>query len=162
MADRQGAMIQAAKRWVKFELSDDVNLGIVTFSDERKVIPRLPMTSINEESRQNILDLLEDMYNDNTAWTGKTCIGCGLLMASEFSTLLNKNMGGNVLLITDGKQDCWTTDECISVNDAIDVYVSRNIRAVTIALGNEADPEIEDLAQRTGGKSFYVEVEIFE
>jgi hypothetical protein len=35
--------------------------------------------------------------------------------------------------------------------------VARKIRVITIALGNEADPEIEDLALATGGKSYYVE-----
>ena len=38
-----------------------------------------------------------------------------------------------------------------------DVLVQRNIRVVTIAMGPDADPEIEDLAQKTGGKSYYVE-----
>ena len=161
-ADRAAAMLEAAKRWVKFEISDGVNLGVVTFADENKLVPLLDMTPINEQTRQMILDRVDDIYS---MFKGQTCIGCGLLMASNYPTLLNNATGGNVLLITDGQQKCNSPNEpdiCISIAAATDVYVERKIRVVTIALGNEADPEIEDLAQRTGGKSFYVEVEIFE
>ena len=66
-------------------------------------------------------------------------------------------MGGNILLITDGHQQCKGDLGCISVAEATEEMVERNIRVVTIALGPDADPEIEDLAEKTGGKSFYVE-----
>ena len=152
-------MLEAAMRWVKFEISDGVNLGVVLFADEEKVRPFIEMTQINDQSREMIIGEIEKLLT-LSEFKGQTCIGCALLMASEYSGLLNKKNGGNVLLITDGKQECMSNDPelCISLTDATDVYVDRNIRAVTIALGDEADPEIEDLAQRTGGKSFYVEV----
>eukprot|EP00091_Calanus_sinicus_P019422 TRINITY_DN4889_c0_g1_i2.p2 TRINITY_DN4889_c0_g1~~TRINITY_DN4889_c0_g1_i2.p2 ORF type:complete len:243 (+),score=56.53 TRINITY_DN4889_c0_g1_i2:747-1475(+) len=35
--------------------------------------------------------------------------------------------------------------------------VDRSLRVITIALGPDADPEIEDLASKTGGKSFFVQ-----
>ena len=65
-------------------------------------------------------------------------------------------MGGNILLITDGQQNCQG-QYCISIAEATEEMVEKNIRVVTIALGPDADPEIEDLAEKTGGKSFYVE-----
>ena len=92
------------------------------------------------------------------------CIGCGLQMAADYVGMLNGRKGGNVLLITDGQQKCKypnIPELCISVSEMTEVFMERNIRVVTIAMGPDADPEIEDLAQKTGGKSYYVEVPIF-
>jgi hypothetical protein len=46
---------------------------------------------------------------------------------------------------------------CIAIAAVVEDLVNRKIRVITIALGDEADPEIEDLAVATGGKSYYVE-----
>ena len=97
---------------------------------------------------------LEELIGE---FKGKTCIGCGLVTAARYPELLNGGLGGNILLITDGHQQCKGDLGCISVAEATEEMVEKNIRVVTIALGPEADPEIEDLAEKTGGKSFYVE-----
>ena len=154
---RINAMVDAAKRWVKFELPDDVNVGMVTFSDEEHIIPYQPMTVISDTTRDTLLIELEKVRNMTK---GRTCIGCGLQMATDWETLLNGKTGGNILLITDGQQQCLYPSDpsfCVSVAAMTDVLVQRNIRVVTIAMGPDADPEIEDLAQKTGGKSYYVE-----
>ena len=158
---RINSMVDAAKRWVKFDLPDDVNLGVVTFADEEKIIPFVNMTQINDGSRDALVDKLGEVV-DMAA--GQTCIGCGLMMASDYVGMLNKKKGGNILLITDGQQKCkypGVPDLCISVSQMTEVFMERSIRVVTIAMGPDADPEIEDLAQKTGGKSYYVEVPIF-
>merc|ERR1719347_874576 len=111
------------------------------------------MVEINDANRDSIIESL-----DQIEARGQTCIGCGLKFAANGADFLNKKNGGNILLITDGKQYCSGTEaDCIKVSDMTDLFVERNIRVVTIAMGPDADPEIEDLAERTGGKSYYVE-----
>ena len=153
-ANRLANMIDAAKRWVKYDIQDGVKLGVATFSDYDYVRIMQAMVEINDANRDVIIDSLGEI----TA-TGQTCIGCGLKLAANSPDLLNEKSGGNILLITDGKQYCaGTEDDCIKVSDMTDLFVERNIRVVTIAMGPDADPEIEDLAEKTGGKSYYVEV----
>ena len=152
-AKRLEAMIDAAKRWVKYDIQDGVKLGVATFSDYDYVRIMQAMTEINDFNRDIIIDSLGEI----TA-TGQTCIGCGLKLAANSPDLLNEKSGGNILLITDGKQNCAGGADCVKVSEMTDLFVERNIRVVTIAMGPDADPEIEDLAERTGGKSYYVEV----
>ena len=152
--DRGKAMIEAGKRWVKYEIPDSVKLGMVIFSGETNVLPFQNMTEITDSSRTDLVTKMDELYNE---FKGMTCIGCGLTLAANYPGLFNGNMGGNILLITDGHQECKDQQYCISVAEATDLMVQRNIRVVTIALGPEADPEIEDLASKTGGKSYYVE-----
>merc|ERR1719450_2074686 len=80
-------------------------------------------------------------------------------MAANYAGFLNGGKGGNILLITDGVQLCYDSDPtvCTAVSEMADVLVERNVRVVTIAMGPDADPEIEELAEKTGGKSYYVE-----
>ena len=150
---RLNKMTEAAKRWIKFDLPDDVQLGMGVFSDYDYLRPIQKMTTINDPNRDVLIEKLDEIEA-----VGKTCIGCGLALAAYNPDLLNNRKGGNILLITDGKQQCMgTQDECLTVTEMTDILVERNIRVVTIALGPDADPEIEELAEKTGGKSYYVE-----
>jgi len=151
-ANRLANMIDAAKRWVKYDIQDGVKLGVATFSDYDYVRIMQAMVEINDANRDVIIDSLGEI----TA-TGQTCIGCGLKLAANNGDLLAGKSGGNILLITDGKQNCAGGADCVEVSEMTDLFVERNIRVVTIAMGPDADPEIEDLAERTGGKSYYVE-----
>jgi len=152
-AKRFAAMIDAAKRWVKYDIQDGVKLGVATFSDFDYVRVMHAMAEITDANRDVIITSLGEITTK-----GQTCIGCGLKLAANSPDLLNEKSGGNILLITDGKQYCaGTEDDCIKVSDMTDLFVERNIRVVTIAMGPDADPEIEELAERTGGKSYYVE-----
>ena len=49
--DRGKAMIEAGKRWVKYEIPDSVKLGMAIFSDETNARPYQNMTEINDASR---------------------------------------------------------------------------------------------------------------
>jgi len=151
---RINAMVDAAKRWVKFDVPEGVKLGMVTFSDEENLRPFQDLIEINDASRDTLVDKLNGVFD---LVEGKTCIGCALEMAAKYPTLLNNTLGGNILLITDGHQQCKDESTCTKVSEMIDLYVERNHRVVTIAMGPDADPEIEELAEKTGGKSYYVE-----
>merc|ERR1711892_909497 len=155
-ADRAKAMLEAAKRWIKFEIQDGIQLGMAIFSDEDSVMPFQNLTLIDDETRMELVSKLDDIYNK---FSGKTCIGCGLALAANYDGLLGGKRGQNIRLITDGEQQCFDpiSPNCVTVADVTNVLVERNIRVITIALGPDADPEIEDLAIKTGGKSYYVQ-----
>jgi Mg-chelatase subunit ChlD len=147
-------MTEAAKRWIQYDVQDGVQLGMVAFADEQYVIPLMNLTVVTQESRSKMIEAINELKP-----TGKTCIGCALSMAKDYAGLLKGQNGNTIVLITDGKQQCLSPSkpECIKIADVKDDLVARKIRVITIALGDEADPEIEDLAVATGGKSYYVE-----
>ena len=152
------AMVDAAKRWIKFDIPDSVKLGMVLFAEETHVIPFQDMTEITDASRDELVAKVGEIYDMTGA---RTCIGCGLALAANGPQFLNGGRGGNILLITDGVQLCYSDGpECTTVSEMADILVERNVRVVTIAMGPEADPEIEELAEKTGGKSYYVEVNL--
>jgi Mg-chelatase subunit ChlD len=147
-------MTDAAKRWVQFDLQDGVQLGMVAFADEDTVKPIMDLTVVTQDSRAEMIEIINMLKPE-----GKTCIGCALSMAKDYPGLLKGKNGNTIVLITDGKQQCFhpSQPECIKISEVKDDLVTRKIRVITIALGDEADPEIEDLAVATGGKSYYVE-----
>ena len=54
--DRARAMIEAGKRWVKYEIPDSVKLGMAIFSDETNSRPWKEMTEITEASRSLLIN----------------------------------------------------------------------------------------------------------
>ena len=54
--DRAKAMIEAGKRWVKYEIPDSVKLGMAIFSYETNSRPYQNMTEINEASRSVLIN----------------------------------------------------------------------------------------------------------
>ena len=51
--DRARSMIEAGKRWVKYEIPDSVKLGMAIFSDDAP--PYLNMTEINDANRDLLI-----------------------------------------------------------------------------------------------------------
>jgi len=94
-------MTDAAKRWIQFEIQDGVQLGLVAFCDEGLFIPPTNLTEVNEASRKDMIEAINSLEAQ-----GKTCIGCALSMAKDYSGLLKGQSGNTIVLITDGKQDC--------------------------------------------------------
>ena len=154
MIDRAGNLQDAAKRWLKYEVLDGTEVALVQFSD---VVPTAnpfiyEINKVDDTTREEMVTAI-----DNMKFLGQTCIGCGLDWALNWPGGLNGTVGGVIILITDGKQKCSTMDGCLSIGDMTDELIERQVRVVTIALGLEADPELEQLALRTGGKSYYID-----
>jgi calcium-activated chloride channel regulator 4 len=147
-------MTDAAKRWIQFQVQDGVELGMVAFADEEWYFPVMNLTQVTDQSRTDMIAAINTLKP-----YGKTCIGCGLSMAKDYPYLLKGKTGNTIVLITDGQQNCLhpTSTGCLTIANVLEDLVARKIRVITIALGDEADPEIEDLAVATGGKSYYVE-----
>jgi len=138
-------MKNAAKRWIAYDLQDDVNLGLVFFN--HLTIDGFNMTTVTADSRIKMSQVIDDVEA-----SGRTCITCGLLTAAQRDNFLNKHPGV-IILLTDGKQ----TESVPDFEYTIGELIKQKVRVITIALGDEADPKIEDLAEKTGGKSFYVD-----
>ena len=139
----------AAKRWITYDVEDDTPVGIVFFGDD--YIPGSNISIINTESRENLSKIIDDVPA-----RGRTCITIGLYVAMYNKGLLNNFTGNVIILLTDGVQNC-PLPKVPTISEMIPMLIANKIRVITIAIGNEADPEIEDLAEQTGGKSYFVE-----
>jgi len=158
-ANRMTTMVEAAKRWVKYELTEGVQLGITLFSEETVQgtwTPIQNLTLVTEDSRVEMVELINTIYDKQGI---RTCIGCGLFTAANNTGLLGGKNGNTIVLITDGEQLCFdaNSDSCLTIQDCMEDLVNRNIRVITIALGPDADEGIENLAAQTGGKTYFVQ-----
>ena len=145
-ADRFIPMKNAAKRWITYEVEDVIKLGLVFFND--KVYDGFDLTAVDKDSREMMNSVIDDMDAK-----GQTCITGGLLAALYQPNYLNGASGNVIILLTDGKQE----GSCeAGILDVANKLAEFKTRVITIAIGDEADPEIEDLAEITGGKSYYV------
>ena len=147
-ASRFIPMKDAAKRWISYEVEDGVKLGLVFFNDKTDE-PGFDLTELDTGSKDSIIDII-----DKVEAVGTTCISGGLLKALMDESQLNSTSGNVIILLTDGKQE--GTGCPVSIIQVANKLAEFKTRVITIALGDEADPEIEDLAEITGGKSFYV------
>ena len=147
--DRAASMQDAVKRWIKFEVTEGTKVGLVTFSDsEPATNPILyELEAVDQASRQRMLEAV-----DGIQFGGSTCIGCGLDWALNLKGGLKGYYGNVIILVTDGQQ----TDG-LTISDMIPQVLSRRVRVVTVALGLDADPDLEKLSVASGGMSFYVD-----
>jgi len=144
----------AVKRWIKYEVLDGTEVGLVVFSD---VAPSgnpfiYNLTAIDDNTREEMIKAV-----DNMKFLGKTCIGCGLDRALNWPGGLKDTNGGVIILVTDGAQKCDTTEGCLTIGNMTDEIIDRQVRVVTIALGLRASTELEELAVKSGGKSYYID-----
>ena len=144
----------AVKRWVTYEVTDGTEVALVVFSDVAPTSNPIifPMASVNNESRAGMITAVNNM-----TFFGKTCIGCGLDRALNYPGALEGAKGGVIILITDGEQVCDSPDGCLTIEDKIPEVLERQARVVTIAFGLDADPALEDLAVKSGGKSYFID-----
>ena len=61
--DRARSMIEAGKRWVKYEIPDSVKLGMAIFSDEENARPWQGMVEITEASRSMLITKGRVLFN---------------------------------------------------------------------------------------------------
>ena len=148
-ADRLTAMKDSAKRWLQYDVSDEIVIGMLPFSTDPEPNQGFLMTPVTESAKTSMLTKIEQLKV-----VSGTCITTGLFAAIQDSRYLNNEEGNAIILLTDGQQNvgCSTNYE-----QAKRKLIEKKIRLITIALGNDADSEIEGLAEATGGKSFFVE-----
>ena len=147
----------AVKRWVTYEVEEGTEVALVVFSDVNPTFDPViyHMEEVNESSRSRMVEAV-----DQITFNGVTCIGCGIERALNWNGALQGASGGVIILITDGEQHCEVSEDdprCLTIGDMTQEVVDRQTRVVTIAFGLTADPDLETLALKSGGKSYYID-----
>ncbi|XP_057373421.1 calcium-activated chloride channel regulator 4-like [Daphnia carinata] len=139
--NRIGRLHDAARRWIKYDITDGTSLGIVKFSTGAQMLS--PLTVVNENTRQQLMDNVPYYTEYNT------CIGCGLQIA--LNMLRPGGKGGVIVLVTDGMEN-----EHPYIAEMYPQLIDAQVHVVSIAFGKAAETEIEVLATKTNGKSYFI------
>ncbi|XP_070557323.1 calcium-activated chloride channel regulator 4A-like [Ptychodera flava] len=140
---RSDLQLQAATKYINYTLPDYSWVGIVRFDRTATILAQLTQL-IDQESRQDLIDKLPNNPG------GSTCIGCGLEKGmevfenSQFATAT----GGIIFLTTDGEEN-----QSPLIRDVEDELIEKGVIVDTLAFSDEADPQLESLSEKTGGKS---------
>lgn len=133
---------RTAQRWILHEVAQGSFVGIVKFWGTAKMTSNI--TEITDQaSRQDLANLIDRNLGASTS------IGAGLSLAVNQVLVGQKNPV--IVLVTDGAEN-----KKPYISDVRDRVISSGARVVTIAFGEAADPNLESLAEATGGKSFTV------
>lgn len=152
VADTSGSMndynrivrlYESSRRWIKYDISDGSQLGMVQFATKAKIISSMVEIK-GDASREALIARLP------VNAVGGTCIGCGLQKALEL--LRPGGPGGVILLLTDGEE----TDRPF-IYEVLSEVVRSGARVVSIAFGRSAEDKIEELADKTNGKSYFID-----
>ncbi|KAK4015731.1 hypothetical protein OUZ56_030705 [Daphnia magna] len=139
--DRITRLNEAARRWIKYDITEGTSLGIVKFSTSATMLSDL--TVVNDDTRQQLMDKVPN-YTE-----GGTCIGCGLQIALDI--LEPGGKGGVIVLVTDGLEN-----EHPYIEEMYPQLIDAQVQVVSIAFGDDAEDEIEVLATKTNGKSYFI------
>nr|XP_054924931.1 uncharacterized protein LOC129383928 [Dermacentor andersoni] len=125
-------------------LGDLVELAIVTFSTVAKV--QHPLMAVNHQTVEGFRDAVKNM-----SVVSRTCIGCGLQRALEvLNTSSETPEGAIIVLLTDGMEN-----EYPSIDDAWPQLLASKVQVVTMAMGDNAEGRLEELAAATKGQSYF-------
>ncbi|XP_060589557.1 calcium-activated chloride channel regulator 1-like isoform X2 [Ruditapes philippinarum] len=140
--NRIALLKQAGEYIIRQRIAVGSWLGIVTFNSF--AYRNIELTQLNsQEDRDRLINALP------TNADGFTCIGCGINLAIQmFSNELTIPENGEIILISDGRNNEGTLD--LARMNAINAKVKIN----TIAVSQQADTLLSDIAAETGGKSF--------
>ncbi|XP_070397169.1 calcium-activated chloride channel regulator 1-like isoform X2 [Dermacentor albipictus] len=119
------------------------HLAIVTFSWTATVLQ--PMVILNNRTRQGFHDAVDKMLANGT-----TCIGCGLLSALEILKNSTRTEPRRIVLLTDGGEN-----ESPSITEVKPQLLAAKVGVVTMAMGEEAEYVLEQLAAETNAESYF-------
>ncbi|XP_060591062.1 calcium-activated chloride channel regulator 1-like isoform X2 [Ruditapes philippinarum] len=145
---RISVLKQAGEYIIREKIEQGSWLGIVTFGGMAYI--RKDLMQVNSQTDRDSLRNALPTYTIRG-----TCIGCGIDKAIEMLTdALGSPENGEIILITDGE------------NTKGNLYLSRQnainakIKVTTIAVSQQADTLLSDIAIETGGKHFtYLELD---
>jgi len=151
--DRSGSMaesgggsrtkLELAKEAVyqaSFGLAQRDQIGLVVFDDDAETIlplQKLPPATAIEQALST--------FNDG----GGTDIRPGLELAAQAITGANAKIK-HIILMTDGQAPA-------NYDDLVDQLHSAGVTITTVAIGNDADPRLADVAKRGGGRYYLVQ-----
>ncbi|XP_064641630.1 calcium-activated chloride channel regulator 1-like [Lineus longissimus] len=148
-------MIQAARYYILDLLADGTQLSIITFDSD--VAVRMPLTKITGmDSRREMVKYLPKKNETGAA----TALGPGLLQAVGVLTNAGADdqraKGAKIVVISDGQQTTQPSAEQVMSNDVLPL----DIVVDTIAYSSEADLYLMEMADESGGKSFFISSEL--
>ncbi|XP_063283430.1 calcium-activated chloride channel regulator 2-like [Pelobates fuscus] len=139
--DRIHRLHQAAALFILHFVEVGSHLAIVTYNDTAEI--RSPLRQIDHDDvRRNLTSNLP-----NTA-SGESYICKGVLSGLQLLKTLDGNGDGNEIILVSGGRD-ENLDKCFS-----QVLLSGSV-IHTIAIGPNADSELECLSEMTGGSAFF-------
>ena len=139
--DRIGRMIQGVKRFINIDidLEDKIPIGTVGFAGGADIKqPIIPV--IDQASRDKIINSVENKQSK------ATCIDLGVRKSLEALRNYNWNNGGLVVFLTDGQHSGCSSSNWF--DEVIEEVLQQGVRFCTIAFSNNADKNLENLAQR--------------
>ncbi|XP_061187626.1 calcium-activated chloride channel regulator 1-like [Saccostrea echinata] len=121
------------------------SLGLVTFNITAQTVA--PLTSITTDSvRQELVALIK-----NIDAAGGTSIGAGLRKGIEVLKTQGTNINGSeIILVTDGENT-----HSPGIKEVANEILAENVIVTTIAIGRNADKNMETLAKDSGGSSHF-------
>ncbi|KAI8510365.1 chloride channel [Branchiostoma belcheri] len=136
---------QVAQHFIRNTVADGSWLGIVDFATRATTAHALIQVA-DESAREQLAAAVPSVT------LGWTCIGCGLL---EGLQILEDNgsrnaTGGILLVISDGIEN-----QHPNITEAMPTVLAKGVIVDTIAYSDAADANLESLAARTGGMSFF-------
>eukprot|EP00094_Tigriopus_californicus_P008604 TCALIF_08293-PA protein Name:"Similar to Clca1 Calcium-activated chloride channel regulator 1 (Mus musculus)" AED:0.14 eAED:0.14 QI:2/0.76/0.62/0.96/0.92/0.92/27/0/1757 len=143
---------QASARWILNDIWNGSSLGISSFCYNADAND---MTVVSEETRQTLVD---QVMNIRTC--DYTCLGLGFKKGVEVLTQGGKNSGGVMIYITDGDWNCnddHDHDDSNLNDPAIKKLIEDyKIKVITLAFSKGADPNLENLAKWSNGKTYFI------
>ncbi|XP_077985931.1 calcium-activated chloride channel regulator 4A-like [Glandiceps talaboti] len=136
---------QASTRYLRYVVPNNTWVGIVEFASEADTLSQMVLVDGNE-IREELISMLPSSTQSHT------CIGCGLLEGVKIlrNGPYDTAAGGILFLITDGKENTSPL-----IDDVIDKLVKWKVVVDSLALSEDADPQLVELSDRTGGRSYY-------
>ena len=151
--DRLGKVKKAAARFIRYDVEDEVPLGVVTFNGPNTATTRVPVSSVTNDNREDALGEINKLVAK-----GGTCMSQGLREGLAALGKWGDAKGGVLIFLTDGQYMCQSSSDTDwdDFNDVLSAIQAQGVRVVTIAFSNNADGQIETLAKETNGASFFV------
>lgn len=141
-AGKLKTMIQTLEFTIQDVLKQGSWLGIVLFGTQAQTVK--PLTQINSQSDRDALKKALP-----TSASGSTCIGCGI---DEAVKILEEKFGDAenavLVLVSDGENNRG------NINSSLKEAVKKKVIINTIAVTQQADILLADIAQETGGKQY--------
>ncbi|ESO89263.1 hypothetical protein LOTGIDRAFT_229148 [Lottia gigantea] len=142
--DASNRLRQATADYIHNGISEDTEVGIVSFNHKAKIIH--PMTTISStEDRERIKRSLPQKSG------GATSFGNGLKKAIELLTKNGQNAtGAEVIILSDGKETSHP-----KINDVADQIQSSGAIVNIFAFNQETDENLSDTAHSSGGRFYF-------
>ncbi|XP_061187630.1 calcium-activated chloride channel regulator 1-like isoform X2 [Saccostrea echinata] len=126
-------------------LTNGSSVGVVAFDTTARIVSSLKLVT-SDEVRKSLVKLL-----DRIGAGGSTSIGTGLRKGIEVLKTSGESIEGNeIILVSDGENT-----NTPGIKDVKNEILAEHVSVTTVAIGKEADKDMENLAKESGGSSHF-------